>query len=128
MCSYFVFYCLFFVILLQLVFESVRLDLDNGNYEIGYSAFGLQHQIFAMASQDLGCARADELLDNALLGFDKMPSSWTAEEKQRTDRKAPISNLSSSVKSNTAGRSEGENRCCVVVKVGAVVHDENLNH
>ena len=27
-------------------------------------------------------------LDDALLGFDKMPSSWTLEEKQRKDRKA----------------------------------------
>ena len=26
-------------------------------------------------------------LDDALLGFDKMPSSWTKEEKQRKDRK-----------------------------------------
>ena len=27
-------------------------------------------------------------LDDALLGFDKMPASWTPEEKQRKDRKA----------------------------------------
>ena len=27
-------------------------------------------------------------LDDALLGFDKMPSSWTKEEKQCKDRKA----------------------------------------
>ena len=28
-------------------------------------------------------------LSNALLRFDKMPSSWTLEEKQRKDQKAP---------------------------------------
>ena len=37
-----------------------RFDLlNNGNDEIRYSVFGLQHQIFAMVGKDAGCAHAD---------------------------------------------------------------------
>ena len=65
-------------------------------------------------------------LDDALLGLDKMPSSWTPKEKQRKDRKT-ILNSSSSIKSNSIGQSKRENRRCIMVKVGAIVHDEKSN-
>ena len=34
----------------------MRFDIDNGNDEVRYFAFGSQHHIFAMASRDVGCA------------------------------------------------------------------------
>ena len=37
-----------------------RFDLfNNGKDEMRYSAFGFQHQIFAMVGYEMGCARAN---------------------------------------------------------------------
>ena len=48
-------------------------------------------------------------------------------EKATQGSKYPISNSSSSIKSNFTGRFEGKNRRYFMVKVGVVVNDEKSN-
>ena len=63
-------------------------------------------------------------LDDALLGFDKMPSSWTKEEKQRKDRKT-LSHIHLHLSNQILQRrSEGKNYCCIMDEVREVMHDE----
>ena len=65
-------------------------------------------------------------LDGVLLGFDKISSSWTKDEKQRKDRKALSHINSSPIKSNSTRRSEGKNHCHVMVELEQLCMTKSL--
>ena len=80
---------------------TIKYDIPMLDWNIKFSLWQVKLRVI-LAQMDL---------DDALLGFDKMPSSWTKEEKQRKDRKA-LSNIysSSPIKSNSTRRFEGKKR------------------
>lgn len=78
------YYFLLSIFLLRNKLVSKRgLIFNDGDY----FAFGLQQWIFAMAGRDVGCV-AQMDFDDAMLEFDKMPSSWKHEEKYYKDQNA----------------------------------------
>ena len=61
-------------------------------------------------------------LDDALLGLDDMPSSWTKEEKQRKGRKV-LSHIHLHLSQILQDVLKEECRC-IIAEVGKIVHDK----
>ena len=61
---------------------TIKYDIPMLDWNIGFSLWKVKMRAI-LAQMDL---------DDPLSGFDKMPSSWTKEDKQRKDRKA-LSNI-----------------------------------